>query len=112
MARITGYDESLMAERRLRVRNGEVKAGIDVLEEHAFRELHPDPNHPVRIGLVTNQTAIDEHGQRTADVLAHVPGIQLTAIFSPEHGVAGVLDTTQIGSSTDAPTGAPVFSVY
>ena len=112
MARITGYDESLMAERRLRVRNGEVKAGIDVLEEHAFRELHPDPNHPVRIGLVTNQTAIDEHGQRTADVLAHVPGIQLAAIFSPEHGVAGVLDTTQIGSSTDAPTGAPVFSVY
>jgi uncharacterized protein YbbC (DUF1343 family)/CubicO group peptidase (beta-lactamase class C family) len=112
LTRITGYNESLMAERRLRVRNGEVKPGIDVLEQHAFRELHPDPNHPVRIGLVTNQTAVDAHGQRTADVLAHVPGIQLAAIYSPEHGVAGVLDTTQIGNSTDAATGAPIYSVY
>jgi uncharacterized protein YbbC (DUF1343 family)/CubicO group peptidase (beta-lactamase class C family) len=112
LARITGYNESLMAEHRLRTRNGEVKAGIDVLEENAFRELHPDLNHPVRIGLVTNQTAVDAHGQRTADVLAHVPGIQLAAIFSPEHGVAGVLDTTQIGNSTDAATGVPIFSVY
>ncbi|HEV2487195.1 MAG TPA: serine hydrolase [Terracidiphilus sp.] len=112
LARITGYNESLMAERRLKARNGEVKVGIDVLEEHAFRELHPDPNHPVRIGLVTNQTAVDSHGKRTADVLAHVPGLQLTAIFSPEHGVAGVLDTTKIGNSTDAATGAPIYSVY
>jgi len=112
LARITGYNESMMAERRVRVRNGEVKAGIDVLEKDAFRELHPNPDHPVRIGLVTNQTAVDAHGQRTADVLAHVPGLQLAAIFSPEHGVAGNLDTTQIGNSRDAATGAPVYSVY
>jgi uncharacterized protein YbbC (DUF1343 family)/CubicO group peptidase (beta-lactamase class C family) len=112
LARITGYNESLMAERRIRERNGEVKAGIDVLEAHGFRELHLDVNHPVRIGLVTNQTAVDVHGERTADVLARVPGLKLAAIFSPEHGVAGVLDTTQIGNSTDAATGAPVYSVY
>jgi uncharacterized protein YbbC (DUF1343 family)/CubicO group peptidase (beta-lactamase class C family) len=112
LARITGYNESLMAERRMRVRNGEVKAGIDVLEKDAFHELHPDVNHPVRVGLVTNQTAVDAHGERTADVLAHAPGLKLVAIFSPEHGVAGVLDTTQIGNTTDAATGAPVYSVY
>ena len=112
LARITGYNESMMAERRVRERNGEVKAGIDVLEEHAFRELHPDPSHPVRIGLVTNQTAVDAHGQRTADVLAHTAGLKLAAIFSPEHGFAGVLDTTQIGNSTDEATGAPIYSVY
>ncbi len=41
LARITGYNESMMAERRVTARNGSVKAGIDVLEEHAFRELHP-----------------------------------------------------------------------
>ncbi len=44
------------------------------------------------VGLVTNQTALDAHGQRTADVLAHAPGIRLAAIFSPEHGIAGNLD--------------------
>ena len=112
LARITGYNESMMAERRLTARNGNVKAGIDVLEEHRFRELQPDPNHPVAIGLVTNQTAADAHGQRTADVLAHAPGIRLAAIFSPEHGIAGILDTTAIGNSHDAATGAPVYSVY
>jgi uncharacterized protein YbbC (DUF1343 family)/CubicO group peptidase (beta-lactamase class C family) len=112
LARITGYNESMMAERRLTSRNGEVKAGIDVLEEHGFRELHPDAEHPVRIGLVTNQTGLDAHGQRTADLLAHTPGIALKAIFSPEHGVAGTLDTTAIGNSQDAATGVLVYSVY
>jgi uncharacterized protein YbbC (DUF1343 family)/CubicO group peptidase (beta-lactamase class C family) len=112
LARITGYNDSLTAERRLTARNGGVKTGIDVLESHDFRELHPDTGHPMRIGLVTNQTALDARGQRTADILAHAPGIQLAAIFSPEHGFAGNLDTTAIGNSRDAATGAPVYSVY
>lgn len=112
MARITGYNESIMAARRFTVRNGEVKTGIDVLEEHGFGELHPNPAHPVRIGLVTNQTGLDADRERTADVLAHAPGLKLAAIFSPEHGVAGTLDTTDIGNSRDAQTGAPIYSVY
>jgi len=66
----------------------------------------------VRIGLVTNQTAVDAHGKRTADALARAPGIKLAAIFGPEHGIAGVLDTTAIGNSSDAVTGAPIYSVY
>jgi uncharacterized protein YbbC (DUF1343 family) len=112
LARITGYSESIMAERRLRTRNADVKTGIDVLEAHAFRELHPDQNHPVRVGLVTNQTAVDAGGQRTADALAHASGVQLAAIFSPEHGISGMLDTSEIGNSRDPATGAPVYSVY
>ncbi|WP_348262040.1 DUF1343 domain-containing protein [Telmatobacter sp. DSM 110680] len=112
LARITGYNESLMAARRFEHRNGDVKAGIDVLEADNFSELHPDPAHPVRIGLVTNQTGIDAHGQRTADLLAHVPGLRLAAIFSPEHGIEGKLDTTTIGNARDSATGTPVYSVY
>ena len=112
LARITGYNESIMAERRFTARNGDVKTGIDVLEAHDFRDLHPDPSKPVRIGLVTNQTGVDARGARTVDVLAHVPGIALKAIFSPEHGVTGTLDTTAIGDSRDASTGVPIYSVY
>ena len=112
IARITGYNESLMAGRRFEHRNGEVKSGIDVLEADNFRELHPDPSHPVRIGLVTNQTGVDAHEMRTADVLAHAPGLQLAAIFSPEHGVEGKLDTTNIGNARDSATGAPIYSAY
>ncbi|HTB96046.1 MAG TPA: exo-beta-N-acetylmuramidase NamZ domain-containing protein [Terracidiphilus sp.] len=112
MARITGYNESQMAQRRVTVRNGDVKNGIDVLESHEFRELHPQNSHPLRIGLVTNQSGVDGRGRRTTDVLAKVPGLQLAAIFSPEHGIAGKLDTTEIGNSRDEATGVPVYSVY
>ena len=112
MARITGYNESLMARRSVTTRNGDVKTGIDVLEADGFRELHPDLAHPVRVGLVANQTAVDGHGRRTVDVLAHTAGIQLAAIFSPEHGIGGDLDTTDIPNSKDAATGVPIYSVY
>jgi uncharacterized protein YbbC (DUF1343 family)/CubicO group peptidase (beta-lactamase class C family) len=109
---ITGYNETLTSERRLSYRNGDIKSGIDVLEEHNFRELHTDPAHPLRVGLVTNQTGIDSHGQRTADLIAQTPGLKLVAIFSPEHGIAGNLDTTVIGDSYDPATGTTVYSVY
>jgi uncharacterized protein YbbC (DUF1343 family)/CubicO group peptidase (beta-lactamase class C family) len=112
LARITGYNESIMAERRLFTRNGDVRTGIDVLESHQFHELHPDQRRPVRIGLVTNQTGVDSHGQRSVDVLAHTTGLKLAAIFSPEHGFAGTLDTTSIDNSIDAATGVPIYSVY
>ena len=112
LARITGYNESLMASRRFNVRNGEVKTGIDVLESHSFRELGADSTHPLRVGLVTNQTGIDSRGQRTADVLAHAPGVQLAAIFSPEHGIDGKMDSTAIDNAIDQATGVPIYSVY
>uniref|UniRef100_E6QKK3 Uncharacterized protein n=1 Tax=mine drainage metagenome TaxID=410659 RepID=E6QKK3_9ZZZZ len=112
LARITGYNDTLMASRRIAARNGHTLTGIDVLEADNFQELHPNPAHPIRIGLITNQTALDAQGRRTADILAHAPGFTLAAIFSPEHGFLGQLDTTHIGNSTDPATGAPIFSVY
>ena len=108
---ITGYNEAESAERRMSARNGTVKTGIDMLEEHGFDVLK-QPEGKKRIGLVTNQTGIDSQGRRTIDVLAQAPGVELDAIFSPEHGVAGVLDTTDVGNSKDAATGVPVYSVY
>lgn len=112
LARITGYNESLMASRRVTARNGQVKTGIDVLEEHDFRELRGAGSGPVRAGLVTNQTGIDSQGRRTIDLLAVAPDVQLKAIFSPEHGILGTADTTDVGNSQDSATGVPIFSVY
>ncbi len=113
---ITGYNEAQTAARRLAVRNGVVQTGIDVLEAHNFEEIRGTDNDgnatKKKIGLLTNQTGVDAQGQRTIDVLAHAPGISLDAIFSPEHGVTGTLDTTAIGNSRDTATGVPVYSVY
>jgi len=125
---VTGYNEALSAARRMSARNGTVKNGIDVLEEHRFDVLKPLPVQAAnaapaneqsstaqprkRIGLVTNQTGLDADGKRTIDVLAQAQGVSLETIFSPEHGVTGTLDTTNVGNSTDAATGIPVYSVY
>jgi uncharacterized protein YbbC (DUF1343 family)/CubicO group peptidase (beta-lactamase class C family) len=108
---ITGYNEAQSAGRRMSVRNNAVKNGIDVLEEHGFDALKSTVGKR-HIGLVTNQTGLDVSGKRTVDVLAAAPGVSLDAIFSPEHGVTGTLDTTDINNSKDAATGIPVYSVY
>jgi uncharacterized protein YbbC (DUF1343 family)/CubicO group peptidase (beta-lactamase class C family) len=113
VATITGYNEMQSAARKLAVRNGTVKTGIDVLEETKFAALHPARGgSPRSIGLLTNQTGVDSEGRRTIDVLANLPGISLDAIFSPEHGVTGTLDTTDIKNAKDAATGVAVYSVY
>jgi uncharacterized protein YbbC (DUF1343 family)/CubicO group peptidase (beta-lactamase class C family) len=104
---ITGYNEAMTAERHLYGRNGSVQTGIDVLESQNFAALKGKC-----IGVLTNQTGVDSAGRRTIDVLAHAAGAQLTAIFSPEHGVTGELDTTHVGNARDAATGLPVYSVY
>jgi uncharacterized protein YbbC (DUF1343 family)/CubicO group peptidase (beta-lactamase class C family) len=108
---ITGYNEAQTAARRVATRNGAVQSGIDVLEAHNFDVLRASTGKK-KIGLLTNQTGIDSQGRRTIDVLAQAPGVSLDAIFSPEHGVTGEMDTTDIANSKDAATGIPVYSVY
>jgi uncharacterized protein YbbC (DUF1343 family)/CubicO group peptidase (beta-lactamase class C family) len=85
----------------------EVKCGIDVLEAEKF-ELLKGRN----IGLVTNHTGRDRQRRMTADVLRAADGFKLVALFSPEHGIRGELDQSNIGDSTDAKTGLPVYSLY
>jgi uncharacterized protein YbbC (DUF1343 family) len=112
LTRITGYNEVLTAGRRITVRNGEVKTGIDQLEERNFDALKVAGVAKPRVGLVTNQTGVDSQGRRTIDVIAHAPQVQLAAIFSPEHGVQGTADTTDVANAKDTATGVPIYGVY
>ena len=83
-----------------------VLTGIEVLEKMKFRPLAGK-----RIGLITNQTGQTHDGRRSVDVLARAPGLQLKAIFSPEHGPEGIREG-DVESSRDPATGLPVFSLY
>ena len=112
LARITGYNEAMSSSRLVTTRNGSVRTGIDVLEGHDFAELRQASSANTKVALVTNQTGLDSHGNRTIDVLANAHGIELTAIFSPEHGVTGTMDTTAISNSKDATTGIPIYGAY
>jgi uncharacterized protein YbbC (DUF1343 family)/CubicO group peptidase (beta-lactamase class C family) len=112
ISRITGYNEAAVASRRVVVRNGQTLSGIDVLEQRNFDALKAPGTTSPRVGLITNQTGVDSRGQRTIDVLYHAAGIQLTAIFSPEHGILGTADTAEIPNLKDAATGIAIYSVY
>lgn len=114
-AQLTGYNESMSGMRRWSARNAEVETGIDVLERDNFSELRAlAAKHygHLRIGLLTNQSGVDAAGHRTINVLAHVEGIDLKMLFSPEHGIQGTQDSEHIGNATDAQTGLPVVSLY
>src|SRR5262249_23423767 len=79
----------------------QVMSGIDVLEAYGFRQLAGR-----RVGLITNRSARDAAGRRTADVLHQAQGPKLVALFSPEHGLEASAEG-KIASGRDSATGLP-----
>ena len=83
-----------------------VQTGLDVLEAEKFAPLRGK-----HIGIITNHTGRDAQERSTVDVLSHATGVQIVAMFSPEHGLAGRNDE-KIASTKDPSTGLPVYSLY
>ncbi len=83
-----------------------VLAGIDVLRSESFAPLKGK-----HVGLVTNHTGRARDGQTTIDLLAGSKDLQLVALFSPEHGIRGLLDAS-VPSTRDEKTGLPIYSLY
>lgn len=66
-----------------------------------------------RVGLITNHTGRDRQGRATSDLLFRAPGVRLTALFGPEHGIRGAARAGEhVASSVDPATGVPVYSLY
>ncbi len=83
-----------------------VETGLDVLAAQKFAPLQGK-----RVGLITNQTGIDRQGRRNIERM-RADGVNLVALFSPEHGIEGKEDKENIGDAKDAATGLPVYSLY
>lgn len=80
--------------------------GIDVLSAEKFAGLRGK-----RVGLVTNHTGRDRHGRATIDLLHQAEGVKLAALFSPEHGIRGIVDQ-KVADDRDEKTGLPIYSLY
>lgn len=66
-----------------------------------------------RVGLLTHAAACDYLFTPTSDVMAAAPGVDLKALYSPEHGLSSVaLDGEHVDNSRDPVTGLPIFSLY
>ena len=85
-----------------------VKTGIDVLESNGFKQLQGK-----RIGLVTNPSGVNNKLVSTVDILANAPGVELVALYGPEHGVRGDIHAgDKVSDDVDPKTGVPVYSLY
>ena len=88
-----------------------VRPGITVLLSDSIQLIRGK-----RIGLLTNQTGVNENGTSDIDLLrerkARDANVQLVQLFSPEHGLRGTEDRPNIANGVDAKSGLPVYSLY
>ncbi|MDO5321547.1 MAG: DUF1343 domain-containing protein [Bacteroidia bacterium] len=86
----------------------QVRPGIEVLRDCGFEGLQGK-----RVGLVTNPSGVDCDLRSTIDILAEAPGVNLVALYAPEHGVRGdIYAGGKVESGKDDHTGLPVHSLY
>lgn len=82
--------------------------GVEVLLRDSLHVLRGK-----RVGLITNHTGRNRNGTPTIDLLHKAAGVQLVALFSPEHGIRGTAAAGEsVSSSIDQATGLPVHSLY
>ena len=66
-----------------------------------------------RVGLITNHSGRDRRGTSTVDLLHRAPGVRLTALYGPEHGIRGAARAGEkIATARDSATGVTVHSLY
>jgi uncharacterized protein YbbC (DUF1343 family)/CubicO group peptidase (beta-lactamase class C family) len=85
---------------------GNVVSGLDVLRGESFAPLAGK-----RVGLLTNHTGRAKDGTPAIDLLFEAKNVKLTALFSPEHGIRGIVDEN-VTSTVDEKTKLPIYSLY
>lgn len=83
-----------------------VLTGIDVLKKDNFKLLEGK-----KLAIITNHTGRDRDGNRTVDLLAAAPNCKVVCLFSPEHGLYGIVDE-KVGNAVDEKTKLKVYSLY
>jgi uncharacterized protein YbbC (DUF1343 family) len=67
----------------------------------------------MRLGLVTNPSAVTSLLRHSATALRALRGVRLTALFGPEHGLWGdAQDLVEVENNRDPLTGLPAYSLY
>jgi uncharacterized protein YbbC (DUF1343 family) len=88
------------------------KLGVENIPTSLLQTICPDKKkEECVIGLITNQTGVDQKGKRTVEILAD-SGIAVKYIFAPEHGLNGTLAERDVHDSIDKKTKIPVLSLY
>ncbi len=85
-----------------------MKLGVDV-----FFEKHLEFVRGKRVGLITNPTGVDAGLASIVERFRAHPGVKLTALYGPEHGVRGNAQAGEyVGFHQDEHFKLPVYSLY
>lgn len=86
-----------------------VRVGIDNL----FLESYRAKLQKKRIGIITNQTAVNADLRTTLDILkANAKDYKIAAIFAPEHGLYGRVYADENVEHDKDLDGIPIYSLY
>lgn len=84
-----------------------VRPGLEVLLDDSLRLVRGR-----RVGLVANHASVDRRGRHAVERL-RAAGVDLRALFSPEHGYRGAAAPGErVAHATDPATGLPIYSLY
>lgn len=85
-----------------------ISLGIDVLQKNNFSILKGRS-----VGLITNHTGLNSKLQSTLDLFKQADNFKLRAVYSPEHGLKGMIGAGQLYDDyKDTVTGINYFSLY
>ena len=90
-------------------KNRHMKLGLDLVLDSHFHLISGS-----RVGLIVNPASVNSRLDHAADLFWNHPGIRLTALFGPQHGIRAETQDNMIEWQTfkDKRTGLPAFSLY
>jgi len=85
----------------------QVQTGLDRID--SYKHLFQGKN----LGIITNHTAYDSHGNHIVDIFLQMNSVKVKAIFGPEHGIRGAQAAGHIiENEIDPLNRIPIYSLY
>ncbi len=81
--------------------------GVEVF----FKQKHDESLKGKMIGLITNHTGVDRNLRSTIQLFLDHPGLEVKALFGPEHGIEGQAHAEEPVKNTKW-AGLPVYSLH
>src|SRR5437016_8583853 len=84
-----------------------VQSGLDVLLAGSLKSLRG-----ARMGVLSHQASVDSRLRHVVSLL-HAREVRITALFAPEHGIAGTAqDQVPVLQEQESVLNVPVYSLY
>ncbi len=91
------------------IKHKSIRLGLEKVLDEKIKILRG-----LKIGLICNQASVNHNFQHASDLFSEHPGINLTALFGPQHGIRADVQDNMIETShsIDESTKLPVYSLY